>query len=68
MVVKEAASKVAHMSLDERQAEGRQASDRTPPASHSGWHPAADRPDPVALLEEQDLPGSRIWCPSGMAG
>jgi uncharacterized protein (DUF2252 family) len=54
MVVKEAASKVAHMNLDERQAEGRQASDRTPPASHSGWHPAADRPDPVALLEEQD--------------
>ncbi len=55
MVVKEAASKVAHKSLDERQAEGRQASDRTPPSSHSGWHPAADRPDPVALLEEQDL-------------
>ena len=25
------------------------------PYSHSGWHPAADRPDPVALLEEQDL-------------
>ena len=54
MAVKEAANKVAHMSLDERQAKGRQASDRTPPASHSGWHPAADRPDPVALLEEQD--------------
>jgi uncharacterized protein (DUF2252 family) len=55
MAVKEAASVVAHMSLDERQAEGRQASDRTPPSSHSGWHPAADRPDPVALLEGQDL-------------
>ena len=25
-----------------------------PPSSHSGWKPAADRPDPVALLEEQD--------------
>lgn len=25
-----------------------------PPSSHSGWHPAADRPDPVALLEEQN--------------
>jgi uncharacterized protein (DUF2252 family) len=55
MAVKEAASKVTHMSLDERQAEGKQASDRTPPSSHSGWQPAADRPDPVALLEEQDL-------------
>ena len=55
MAVKEAASKVAHMSLDERQAKGRQAADQTPPSSHSGWHPAADRPDPVALLEEQDL-------------
>ena len=55
MAVKEAVTKVTHPSLDERQAEGRQASDRTPPASHSGWHPAADRPDPVALIEEQDL-------------
>ncbi len=55
MAVREAVSKVAHPSLDERRAEGRQASDRTPPSSHSGWRPAADRPDPVALLEEQDL-------------
>ena len=55
MAVKEAVSKVAHPSLEERQARGGQASDRTPPSSHSGWHPAADRPDPVALLEEQDL-------------
>ncbi len=55
MPAKEAVNKVAHASLDERQAKGRQASDRTPPDSHSGWHPAADRPDPVALLEEQDL-------------
>jgi len=28
---------------------------RTPPSSHSGWHPAGDRPDPVALLEEQNV-------------
>jgi uncharacterized protein (DUF2252 family) len=55
MAVKEAVTKVAHPSLEERQAEGRQASERTPPSSHSGWHPAADRPDPVALIEEQDL-------------
>jgi len=55
MAEKEAVDKVAHPSLDEREAQGRQASDRTPPSSHSGWRPAADRPDPVALLEEQDL-------------
>ena len=55
MAVKEAVSKVAHPSLRERQAEGRQGAERTPPDSHSGWRPAADRPDPVALLEEQNL-------------
>ena len=54
-VKEEAVSKVAHPSLDERRAKGKQAAERTSPASHSGWHPAADRPDPVALLEEQDL-------------
>ncbi|WP_241995933.1 DUF2252 domain-containing protein [Kribbella sp. VKM Ac-2568] len=25
------------------------------PDSHAGWRPAADRPDPVALIEEQNL-------------
>jgi uncharacterized protein (DUF2252 family) len=55
MAVKEAVTKVTHPSVDERQAQGRQASDQTPPSSHSGWHPAADRPDPVALIEKQDL-------------
>ncbi|HYB17903.1 MAG TPA: DUF2252 domain-containing protein [Streptosporangiaceae bacterium] len=50
-----AAVQIAHPSLDERQAEGRQARDLTPPSSHTGWRPAADRPDPVALLEEQNL-------------
>ena len=54
-VKEEAVSKVAHPGLEERRAKGRQAADRTPPSSHSGWRPAADRPDPVALLEEQDL-------------
>jgi uncharacterized protein (DUF2252 family) len=49
-----AAAQIAHPSLDERRAAGRQARDRTPPSSHSGWRPAADRPDPVALLQEQD--------------
>ena len=44
----------AHPSVDERRALGKQARTRTPVASHAGWVPAADRPDPVALLEEQD--------------
>src|SRR6476620_5883414 len=46
---------VAHLSIDERRAIGRQARDRTPPESHVKWHPATDRPDPVALLEEQNI-------------
>ncbi|MFC9558996.1 DUF2252 domain-containing protein [Agromyces sp. NPDC056965] len=32
---------------------GRAARRRSPRADHAGWAPAADRPDPVALLEEQ---------------
>jgi Uncharacterized protein conserved in bacteria (DUF2252) len=47
--------KVAHPSIDQRRTIGRQARDRTSPASHSKWRPAADRPDPVALLEEQNV-------------
>jgi uncharacterized protein (DUF2252 family) len=49
-----ATKKVAHPSLEERRATGRGTRDRVPPSSHSGWQPAADRPDPVALLEEQN--------------
>jgi uncharacterized protein (DUF2252 family) len=58
MPAKEAAAaavgRVRHLSLDERLANGRKARDRTPPSSHSGWSAAADRPDPVGLLESQD--------------
>jgi len=32
---------------------GREARRRTPRSSHAGWAPSSDRPDPVALLEEQ---------------
>src|ERR1700748_638906 len=41
-------------SIGEREARGDDARTRTPPSSHTGWEPAADRPDPVAQLEEQD--------------
>ena len=46
---------VAHPSVDDRIATGGQARERVPPSGHAGWVPAADRPDPVALLEEQNL-------------
>jgi uncharacterized protein (DUF2252 family) len=49
-----AVQKIAHPSIDERKAKGLEARDRTPLSSHTKWRPAADRPDPVALLEEQN--------------
>ena len=50
-----AVKRVAHPSVDDRRARGLEARDRTPPSSHTGWVPATDRPDPVGLLEEQNL-------------
>jgi uncharacterized protein (DUF2252 family) len=49
-----AATKVAHPSVDERRALGKAARKVVPLASHTGWKPAADRPDPIALLEDQN--------------
>jgi len=54
---------VKHLSLEERRAEGRQARDRTAPSSHLGWRPASDRPDPIALLQEQELTRERDLVP-----
>ena len=39
--------------VEERRAEGRARRVDVPRSSHAGWHPPADRPDPVALLEER---------------
>jgi uncharacterized protein (DUF2252 family) len=50
-----ARTRVAHLSVDERRAKGKEARNRTPPSSHTGWVPATDRPDPVGLLEEQNV-------------
>jgi uncharacterized protein (DUF2252 family) len=50
-----ARTKVSHPSVDERRALGKEARNHTPPSSHTGWAPATDRPDPVGLLEEQNL-------------
>ena len=46
--------RVAHPSVEERRAKGKEARRRTSPSSHAGWVPAADRPDPVGLLEAQN--------------
>lgn len=47
--------KVEHLSVEERIARGKGLREETPVSSHTGWAPAADRPDPIALLEEQNL-------------
>ena len=46
---------IEHPSVDDRRALGKDAGHQTPPSSHAGWEPAAHRPDPVALLEDQNL-------------
>jgi uncharacterized protein (DUF2252 family) len=50
-----ARARVPHLSADERRAKGKEARNRTPPTSHTGWVPVTDRPDPVGLLEEQNV-------------
>ncbi len=45
---------IQHLDVAERTARGEEARRRTPPSDHAGWHAAPGRPDPVALLEEQD--------------
>ena len=50
-----AAQRIARPSIAERTATGKDARGRTPPSSHSGWRPAAERRDPVALLEQQNV-------------
>ena len=49
-----AVNTIDYPSIGDREARGDDVRTRTPPSSHAGWEPAADRPDPVALLEEQD--------------
>jgi uncharacterized protein (DUF2252 family) len=48
----------AHLTVDQRVARGKSARAKAPRSSHGKWEPAPDRPDPVALLEEQA--GSRV--------
>jgi uncharacterized protein (DUF2252 family) len=43
----------AHLTVDQRVARGQDSRKRVPRRSHGRWERAADRPDPIALLEEQ---------------
>ncbi len=43
----------AHLTVDERVDRGRAARGEVPRPAHGRWAPAPDRPDPVALLEQQ---------------
>ena len=45
---------INHANATERHSLGERARDESPLGGHAGWVPAADRPDPVGLLEEQD--------------
>src|SRR5213596_3688655 len=47
-----------HLSAEERVARGQAARQSAPRSAHGAWEPAADRLDPIALLEEQA--GSRV--------
>jgi uncharacterized protein (DUF2252 family) len=44
----------SEISVEDRQAAGEQARERTPLSSQADWEPAAERPDPVELLIEQN--------------
>jgi uncharacterized protein (DUF2252 family) len=45
--------KILRLTPEERVARGKAARNESPRRSHGQWEPAAGRPDPVALLEEQ---------------
>src|SRR5579862_7970036 len=46
-------AKVEHFTPGERAAHGKAARADVPRSAHGEWRPAPERPDPVALLEEQ---------------
>ena len=47
-------TKIEHPSIDERRVKGKKTRELTATSAHAGWKPAGNRPDPVALLEEQN--------------
>src|SRR5580765_9087600 len=47
------AGRHVHLSAEERVARGRAARTQAPRSNHGTWQTVTDRPDPIALLEEQ---------------
>jgi uncharacterized protein (DUF2252 family) len=45
--------RVEHLTVDERAARGRTARAEVPRSAHAEFDPGADRPDPIALLQQQ---------------
>ncbi len=50
-----AVTSLTRTGTEDRRARGKEARNRAPLAGHGEWAPALDRPDPVALLESQNL-------------
>ena len=50
---KSSTAKVPHLTIDQRMARGKAARAEVPRSSHAAFEPSDDRPDPLALLEEQ---------------
>src|SRR5512135_1211942 len=48
-------TEIIHATLEERRAMGKAAREQSEPDAHAGWEPARDRPDPIALLEAQNV-------------
>ena len=49
-----ASSPVGYISAEQRRVEGKALRDETPRASHGGWKPPKDRPDPIEVLQESN--------------
>ena len=58
-----ASTKIEHPSVEDRKARGKSLRAQAAPSSHTGWKPAADRPDPISLLEAQDASRERDLVP-----
>ena len=58
----------AHLTDEERVAHGKAARRETPRSTHGRWERPADRPDPIALLEEQAVSRVGELSLSGMGG
>ena len=47
-------TKIKHPSIDERRMKGEKTQELRSSSAHAGWKPAANRADPVALLDEEN--------------